>query len=881
MDKTYKPQEFENEIYNNWLENGYFKANVSPPKKPFSILMPPPNITGQLHIGHALDLTIQDALIRYKRMCGFEALYMPGTDHASIATEMKIVDALKDEGIIKQNLGREKFLQRAFLWNDKYGGRIIDQQKKLGLSCDWDKSSFTMDENRSRAVKEVFIRLYNEGLIYRGERIINWCPSCKTAISDAEVEMIDKASHLYHIKYLIKNENKAALKPLEQQESLIIATTRPETMLGDVAVAVNPKDKRYKNLIGKTLILPIYFREIPVIADDYVKQEFGTGAVKITPSHDPNDFEIGLRHKLESIKVIGDDGIMNENAGIYYHGLNRFEARKKIVEKLKDQGLLVKIEDYNNSTPHCYRCSDIIEPAVKKQWFLKMEDLAKPAIEAVKTGKIKFVPKRFEKQYLHWMENTRDWCISRQLWWGHRIPVWYCDVCKLQVLDEGNINKCKCGGALTQDEDVLDTWFSSALWPFATLNWPSESKDFKYFFPSDVLVTGYDIIGFWVSRMIFSTLKFFKKAPFKTVLIHGIVRDDQGKKMSKSSGNGVDPLGAIDQMGADALRYSLVAGVAMGGDTKYSKEKLETKRNFMNKLWNASRFVMTNVQGFEFEDKISGNLNMADKWILSRLNAVIVNVTKLMDRFEIGLAANELYEFVWNEFCDWYIEAAKVGLNASNDELKKRTSSVLVYVLDKILKLVCPIAPFICAKIYKSMPLKQKADDIMISGWPKPLKGAAKATAIEFEKTMELVKGIRNLRQQLNVPQNKRTNILLMPSEGQVSVAKEAAIFIDKLAMGSGVQVIKDKPEGNFAAMVGQLGTVFIAMGDLVDIEAEKIRLKKELLNLLNEIKRAEGMLKNEKFVNSAPFNVVDAEREKLKKFLEQKSKLEENLKNL
>jgi len=881
MDKTYKPQDFETTIYSNWMQKGYFKASVNKGKQPFVIFMPPPNITGQLHIGHALDLTIQDAIIRYKRMRGFEALYMPGTDHASIATEMKIVEALKNEGITKQKLGRQGFLKRAYEWKDIYGTRIVEQQKKLGLSCDWDRSAFTMDEDRSKAVKEVFISLYKEGLIYRGERIINWCPKCKTAISDAEVEMVDRASYLYHIKY----------------GELIVATTRPETMLGDVAVAVNPKDKRYKKLIGKRLSLPLANRQIPIIADDYVKQEFGTGAVKITPAHDPNDFEIGQRHKLDSIKVISDDGVMNENAGVF-KGMDRFAARKMVVEELKKLGLLVRIEDYNNSTPHCYRCNDIIEPAVKKQWFLKMEDLAKPAIEVVKTGKIKFVPKRFEKQYFHWMENTRDWCISRQLWWGHRIPVWYCDGCGKEVLDEtahsgaqsssqynrrtGTFRNCeKCGGALKQDEDVLDTWFSSALWPFATLDWPDETSDLKYFFPGDVLVTGYDIIGFWVSRMIFQSLKFMKEPPFNTVLIHGMVRDDQGKKMSKSSSNGVDPLEAVAEMGADALRYSLVAGVAMGGDTKYSKEKLETKRNFMNKLWNASRFVISNADGIKIEDIVGKNLSIADKWILTRLNVAITEVTKLMDKLEIGLAANVLYEFVWNEFCDWYIEAAKVSLYGGDETGKSSAVGVLVYTLDKILKLIAPIAPFITAKIYESLPMRNKAEDIMLSDYPKIFKGMAKTAGEDFEKVIELIRGIRNLRQQLDVAQNKKTKILVMASVGQEVLIKEAIPYIEKLGMGSAVDIVEKKPEGNYAVFVGEQGTVFIAMGDLVDIAAERVRLEKELINLSNEIKRAEGMLKNERFVNSAPLNVVEAEREKLKKFIEQKVKIEESIRNL
>jgi len=882
MDKTYKPQDFEQDIYQKWLDKGYFKAAPNGDKKPFVVFMPPPNITGQLHIGHALDLTIQDALIRYQRMQNREVLYMPGTDHASIATEMKIVDALKNEGINKKELGRQGFLKKAFEWNDKFGTRIVEQQKKLGLSCEWDRSAFTMDEKRSVAVGKVFSRLYDEGLIYRGERIINWCPSCKTAISDAEVEMIDKEGQLYYIKYPINNS---------KDSNIIVATTRPETMLGDVAVAVHPKDKRYKKLVGKLLNLPLTSRQIFIIADDYVKPEFGTGAVKITPSHDPNDFEIGLRHKLESIKVIGDDGIMNESAG-EFAGLDRFVARKKVIEKLKELGLIEKIEAHNNSTPHCYRCGDIIEPSIKKQWFLKMEDLAKPSIEAVKKGDIEFKPQRFEKQYFHWMENTRDWCISRQLWWGHRIPVWYCDMCDEQKLNAGKDDKCKCGGALTQDEDVLDTWFSSALWPFATLDWSEDENndDLKYFFHSDknVLVTGYDIIGFWVSRMIFFSLKFMKKRPFRTVLIHGIVRDDEGKKMSKSSGNGVDPLEAIAEMGADALRYSLVAGVAMGGDTKYSKEKLETKRNFMNKLWNAARFIgaANALETASIASNIGIGLGayaagstIADEWILSRLNAVIIEVGKLMDNFEVGLAANVLYEFSWNDFCDWYIEAAKVSLYGDNAEAKSATVATLKSVFANILKMISPIAPFITQKIYESLALDDNGEDIMLSKWPKV--GEIKYQGDKFEKVIELVRGIRNLRQEMGVAQNKRTKIMLLASKGSEGLAEQATIYMEKLAMGSGVELVDKKPDGNYAVFVGELGTVYIAMGDLVDYEAERVRLEKELGLVTGEIKRAEGMLKNERFIASAPVNVVEAEREKLKKFLQQKTKIEESIASL
>jgi len=893
MDKTYEPNNFEDRIYKTWIKNGCFNTEVNPNKKPFVIMMPPPNITGQLHIGHALDLSIQDAVIRYKRMKGFEALYMPGTDHASIATEMKIVEALKQEGVTKQGLGREEFLRRAFLWNDKYGGRIVEQQRRLGLSCDWRRLAFTMDDNRSRAVEAVFVRLYKEGLIYRGEKIINWCPKCKTAISDAEVEFKEKPSHLWHIKYPLAGSSAAA-------DGIVVATTRPETMLGDTAVAVNPRDKRYKHLIGKKLVLPLVGREIPIIADDYVEAEFGSGAVKITPAHDPNDFEIGLRHNLESVQVIGDDGVMNNNAGAYT-GLDRAEARKKIVADLQGCGALTRTEDYTHNVGHCYRCDDIIEPAIKKQWFLKMNDLALPAVDAVKSGEIKFVPKRFEKMYLHWMENTRDWCISRQLWWGHRIPVWHCDGCGAEKVFEGTDkaeqagacnygfkSKCACGGKLRQDEDVLDTWFSSALWPFATLDWPSDSADLDYFYPGDVLVTAYDIIGFWVSRMIFSGLKHTGQKPFDTVLIHGLVRDSEGKKMSKSSGNGVDPIEAMDKFGADALRISLCAGVAMGGDTKYSAEKLETFRNFLNKLWNASRFVVSNAGAEGFSGELPKKLGLADKWILGRLNAVVAEVTKLMDRFEIGLAATALYEFVWNEFCDWYIEASKISLYS--DDLKKRggTVEVLGYVLCNILKLVHPLAPFITAEIYSNLPVGTGAaaestagqNDIMMSEYPVAGKSSKKAVK-DFEEVIELIKGIRNLRRELNVSQTKRTAIYIMPVSGCEAKVKAAAEYIQKLALGNQLEVISAKPDGKFATFVGGIAEVFIPMGDLVDFSAEKVRLEKELESLNNEIERAEKMLNNPGFTGRAPANVVAAEREKLVKFKDQKVRLLAGLERL
>ncbi|MCL2821847.1 MAG: valine--tRNA ligase [Firmicutes bacterium] len=922
MDKVFTPSSFEDKIYDRWQKNRLFCAKADNSKPPFTIIMPPPNITGKLHIGHALDLSIQDALVRFKRMNGHQVLFMPGTDHASIATEMKIVDALKAEGLTKKSIGRAAFLDKAYLWNDEYGGRIVSQSKRLGLSADWDRSAFTMDKKRKAAVEYVFVKLYDEGLIYRGERMINWCPTCSTAISDAEVEHKETEGSLWYIKYPLLDFFKDHLKrggegcmggkddggfagelaksfnadSLKAGQYIEIATTRPETMLGDVAVAVSGADTRYKHLIGKDLYLPLAGRKIKIIADSYVEKDFGTGAVKITPSHDPNDFEIGLRHNLPQIKVIGDNGIMNENAG-NYQGLTKKQARKKIVEDLKASGFLSKIKDHNHNVGHCYRCDDVVEPSIKKQWFLKMADLAVPAIDAVKSGDINFVPKRFEKIYLHWMQNTRDWCISRQLWWGHRIPIWYCDKCGAEVVVKSECDqsdckgkgsdkadkKCKCGERLIQDQDVLDTWFSSALWPFSTLDWPTKSADLDYFYPSNVLVTGYDIIGFWVSRMIFSGLKFMGKKPFDTVLIHGIVRDENGKKMSKSSGNGVDPMDAINQCGADALRLSLVAGVGMGSDTKYSVEKLESFRNFLNKLWNASRFVFSACDGDfkkrEIDKKLIGQV---DKWILFKLNETVKQVTKLMEKFEIGLAATALYEFVWSEFCDWYIEAAKVDLYGDKSAKKQNTIAVLLFVLDTCLKLIHPIAPFITTEIFDSFKT-DSGQELMIQQYPKHLKDMAKfkTDAEDFEQIMSLIKGIRNLRSQLNVSQTKRTPIQILPSLGYKNQVLEGAVFVQKLGMGSEVKIIEAEPTGHFATFVGLYAKVFINMGDLIDLEQEKSRLNKELIQVKNEIERAEKMLKNEGFLARAPVSVVEQEKEKIKKFITQKEQIENSIVHL
>ena len=750
MEKTYQPQSFEQKIYDYWMKNKFFEAHVNKKKEPFTIMMPPPNVTGQLHMGHALDNTIQDIIIRFKRMDGYEALWLPGTDHASIATELKIVDQMKAEGLTKNDVGRDGFLERAWAWTHKYGGRIVEQQKRLGTSCDWSKQAFTMDENLSAAVQEVFIRLYEKGLIYRGDRIINWCPGCHTALSDAEVEYTEKDSFLWHIRYPVKDSDKY----------VVIATTRPETLLGDTAVAVNPKDERYKDILGKTLILPIVGREIPLIADDYCEIGFGTGAVKITPAHDPNDFEVGLRHNLDVIRVMDDSGIMNENAG-KYQGLTRDECRQQIVEDLKEQGFLVKIEPYKHNVGECYRCKNVVEPMVSKQWFVSMKPLAKPAIKAVKSKRIEFIPTRFEKIYFNWMENVKDWCISRQLWWGHRIPAYYCEECGEMVVAKEMPAVCpKCGCThFKQDEDVLDTWFSSALWPFSTLGFPRNTEELKYFYPTNLLVTAYDIIFFWVARMIFSGIENMHEVPFTEVLIHGIVRDSEGRKMSKSLNNGVDPLLIIDKYGADALRFSLATGVAPGGDTRFIEEKVESARNFINKIWNASRFVLMNSEGKDFKKLEDIRLTYADKWILSRLNNVVKEVTINLNKYEIGLATGKLYDFVWSDFCDWYIEATKPMLYGDNERAKLNALTVLNFVLDEILKLMHPFIPFVTEEIYQ---YKQtgKRHALMMQEWPKYNKKfnyykEAKA----FEGVMDIIKAIRNVRNEMQVAPIGRAHV--------------------------------------------------------------------------------------------------------------------------
>lgn len=871
MQKTYNPKDFEDRLYAEWMEKGYFRAEVDPAKIPFTIVIPPPNITGQLHLGHALDNTIIDILIRFKRMQGYSALYLPGCDHASIATEVKIVEQMKKEGLSKQDVGREEFLRRAWEWKEKFGGRIVEQLKKMGVSCDWSRLAFTMDENCSRAVREVFVNLYEKGLIYRGDRIINWCPGCKTALSDAEVEYSEDASYFWHLKYPVKDSD----------ESITVATTRPETMLGDTAVAVNPKDKRYEHMIGKTLVLPLVGREIPVIADEYVDMEFGSGAVKITPAHDPNDFEVGLRHDLEVIRVMNDDGTMNDKAG-KYAGMDRFAAREAIVEDLKACGALVRIEPHAHNVGHCYRCKSTVEPIVSKQWFVRMAPLAKPAIDAVTRNKIKFTPDRFSKIYYNWMEGIRDWCISRQLWWGHRIPVWYCQDCGEMIVSKTDATVCPhCGShALKQDEDVLDTWFSSALWPFSTLGYPEKTEDFNYFYPTDVLSCGYDIIFFWVARMIFSGIAHTGKVPFRDVLLHGIVRDEQGRKMSKSLGNGIDPLEVIDEYGADSLRFSLITGVAPGNDSRYSKGKVEAGRNFMNKIWNASRFVLMNAEGENIPPLSEVKLTAPDKWIISRLESTIKEVTLNMNKFELGIAAGALYDFMWSDFCDWYIELCKSALYSENKEKKAATLSVLCFVLENALKLLHPFVPFITEEIYRNIP--GTSGSIMVADFPRyNSKLAYRKEAQAFGVIMDVIKAVRNMKTTVNCPPAKKVKLFIAAQNKRLFTANANALL--KLAGASGMEFVEsgaDVGERTMSQVIDGC-TVFVPLGELVDLEKERERLTKELERVVGEIGRADGKLQNRGFLEKAPKALVDAERAKLDKFIEMKQKLEAQLKEL
>ena len=865
--KTYDPKGIEDRLYQKWLDKKYFHAEVDHSKTPFTIVIPPPNITGQLHMGHALDNTMQDILIRFKRMQGYNALWQPGTDHASIATEVKIIEKLKEQGIDKHDLGREKFLERAWDWKKEYGGRIISQLKKLGSSCDWDRERFTMDEGCNKAVTEVFCKMHEKGWIYKGSRIINWCPVCNTSISDAEVEYEEQAGHFWHIKYpLIEEDGSVSTK-----EFLEFATTRPETMLGDTAVAVNPDDDRYKSIIGRKVLLPIVNREIPIVADSYVDMEFGTGVVKITPAHDPNDFEVGKRHNLPVINIMNDDATINKNGG-KFEGMDRYEARKAIVEELDKMGLLVRIEDYSHNVGTHDRCKTTIEPLVKEQWFVKMDELIKPAVEAVKNGDIKLIPKRMEKTYFNWTDNIRDWCISRQLWWGHRIPAYYCDECGEVVVAKKMPEVCpKCGCThFTQDPDTLDTWFSSALWPFSTLGWPEQTEDLKYFYPTDVLVTGYDIIFFWVIRMIFSGYEQMGERPFKTVLFHGLVRDSQGRKMSKSLGNGIDPLEIIDQYGADALRLTLITGNAPGNDMRFYYEKVEANRNFANKVWNASRFIMMNMEGKEITVPAASELEPVDKWILSKCNTLVKDVTENMENYDLGIAVQKVYDFIWDEFCDWYIEMVKPRLYNSDDAKSQNAALyTLKSVLIDALKLLHPYMPFITEEIFCT--LQSEEESIMISRWPEYSEDK---NYPKEEKNIEIIKeavrGIRNIRTEMNVaPSKKATVYVVSEDEGIRRTFEEGKLFFATLSYASEVLVQKDKTgiaDDAVSVMIAG-AALYIPFAELVDIQAEIERLEKEEKRLAGEIARCEGMLKNEKFISKAPEAKVAEEKEKLAKY--------------
>ena len=866
LEKIYEPGQVEDRLYQKWVEGDYFHTQRDPDKKPYTIVMPPPNITGQLHMGHAMDETWQDILIRYKRMQGYAALWVPGTDHASIATEARIVAKMKEDGVTKQELGREGFLERAWDWKKQYGGRIVEQLKKLGCSCDWKRERFTMDEGCSKAVVKVFKKLYDDGLIYRGERIINWCPHCNTSISDAEVEYEEQDGSFWHILYPVVGTD----------EMLEIATTRPETMLGDTAVAVHPEDERYTHLHGKSVLLPLVNREIPIVCDEYVDREFGTGVVKITPAHDPNDFEVGVRHQLPIIKVMTDDARMTDDCG-KYAGMDRYEARKAIVADLKEQGYLGEIEAHKHNVGTCYRCGTTVEPMVSKQWFVKMVPLAGPAIEAVRSGKIRFVPERFDKNYYFWMENTRDWCISRQLWWGHRIPAYYCDDCGEITVSDVHLDTCpKCGKPVRQDEDTLDTWFSSALWPFSTLGWPEETEDLKYFYPTNTLVTGYDIITFWVSRMIFSGLTYTDQVPFDTVLIHGLVRDAQGRKMSKSLGNGIDPLEIIEQYGADALRLTLVIGSTPGNDMRFSDDKVKASRNFANKLWNATRFVMMNLP----EDFVPGEpstLTMADRWILSRLNSLAREVTANLDKFELGLAAQKVQDFIWEVYCDWYIEIAKIRLNSEDAGEADSARKILVQVLSEALKLLHPFMPFITEEIYTALP--GSADSVMNQAWPVYREEMHfEEEEIGFEKVMDLIKAVRAIRNDMGVHPTKRTSMIVETVDAAPFKAGES--YLAKFAFADEVSFV-EKYEGDTAGMVQVVtnaARAFIPMMELIDRDKELARLNKEKAGCEKEIASCEAKLNNEGFVGKAPEQVVQKIRDSYAAAKAKLAKIEESL---
>ena len=865
MEKTYEPIKFEQSIYQNWIDKGYFKASVNKDKKPFTIIMPPPNITSKLHMGHAFQQTLQDIMIRRKRLQGYEALWLPGTDHAAIATEAKVVEKLAKEGLTKEMLGREKFSEEIAKWYQEYKGKIIDQFKRMGYSCDWDRLRFTMDENNCRAVRDVFVKLYKKGYIYKGDRIVNWCPHCKTSISDAEVDFQENHSFLWHMKYKIEGTD----------EYIAFATTRPETMLGDTAIAVNPKDERYKHLVGKKAIVPFVNRAIPIIADHYVEMDFGTGVVKITPAHDPNDFEVGLRHNLERICVLNDDATMNENAG-KFAGLDRYEARKLIVEELKEMGLLIKVEPYDNNVGHCDRCHTVIEPMISKQWFVKMEELAKPAIKVVEDGEVEFLEERYKKIYLHWMRNIRDWCISRQLWSGHRIPIFECEDCGELIVENEDPTVCpKCGSKkLKQETDTLDTWFSSALWPISTLGYPDKTPELDYFYPTDVLVTAQEIIQLWVARMIFSGLEYVGKIPFRKVLINGTVKDAHGKKMSKSLGNGVDPVEIIDKYGVDTLRFSLFNGVAVDMDCKFSEKKVELNRNFINKIWNASNFVLSKLENEEVKVIKDVNLGVSDKWILNELNELTKSVNEKFDNYDIGMAASSLYDFFWTKFCDWYIEISKVTINKN----KEATLATLNYVLTSLLKMLHPFIPFVTERIYQELPMHDET--IMLSKFPEYDKNLNfEADPKLFERIQDIVKQVRNVRAEANVPDNKRCKLYLLTSN---ETALNYVDVIEKLAMGNNTEIITDeKSVDNAKLCMNEVLKVFVVTMDENDKEREIERLNTELKRVDGEIKRANGMLNNAGFVAKAPKNLIDAEKEKLEKYIALKAEIEKSIREM
>ena len=871
LPKVYEPQQVESRIYQMWEDHDCFKGVEDSKKKPFSIVMPPPNVTGQLHMGHALDCTLQDILTRFKRMQGYAALWVPGTDHAGIATQIKVEEELRvKEGKTRYDLGREKFLERVWKWKEEYGNRIVQQQKKMGVSCDWSRARFTMDEGCSKAVRETFCELYDKGLIYKGSRIINWCPHCVTALSDAEVEYVDKPGHLWYIRYPLADGS----------GDIVVATTRPETMMGDTGVAVNPNDEKFKHLIGKKCILPIMNREIPIVGDEYCEIGFGTGAVKMTPAHDPNDFEVGLRHNLEVIRVIADDGHINENGGPY-NGMDRYECRKAIVKDLEEQGYLVKVEPYNHNVGTCYRCHNDVEPLISAQWFVKMEPLAKEALRVV--NEVKFVPERFSKTYTNWMENCHDWCISRQLWWGHQIPAWTCDDCGHINVKREDPTACeKCGSThLTREEDVLDTWFSSALWPFSTLGWPEQTADLNYWYPTSVMVTGYDIIFFWVARMIFSGCEQMKKIPFHTVLIHGLVRDDKGRKMSKSLGNGIDPLEMAEKFGADALRFNLITGNSPGNDTRFYTEKCEAMRNFANKIWNASRFVMMNLTIDRYDLPAADKLEREDKWVLSKLNRLVKEVTENLDSFEIGVASAKVYDFIWDTYCDWYIELTKTRLNGTDEDAKLTAQNVLCYVLVTLLKLLHPFMPFITEEIYQALPKCDGAEDILMTAqWPEyteTLSFPAEESAMEA--VMDLIRAIRARRAEMNVPPSKKAELMIVTD--QAGPYQQGLHFIQRLAYASNVTFPETAPADvtGLVSVVTHDATAYLPLSELVDLAAERERIAKELEKAKNGLRITEGKLANEKFVAHAPENVVNAEREKVAKYQELIAKLEESAK--